>query len=92
MPEFHLARPDDARKNVVIVKIFQLPEGLGCVVSWPLPEPGLRPFNPTPSDPDSPSHALPYAQFLREHLGSERVVIDMDDEVEWQPNWGELVE
>ena len=92
MPEFYRARPSDAQRNVVVVKIFRLRDGLGCVVSWPLPEPGLRPFNPTPSDPETASHALPYAQFLREHLGAERVVIDLEDGVEWQPAWGSLLD
>ncbi|HEY0032946.1 MAG TPA: hypothetical protein VGB81_06745 [Devosia sp.] len=91
MPEFYRARPEDAMENVVVVKIFKLRDGLASVVSWALPEPGLRPFNPTASDPDTPSHALPYAQFLREHLGSSRVIVDLDEGVEWQPVWGALI-
>jgi hypothetical protein len=92
LTEFYRARPDDAARNVVVVKIFPLRDGLGCVVSWPLPEPGLRPFYPTPSDPETALHALPYAQFLREHLRAERVVIDLDESVVWEPAWGRLAD
>ena len=90
MPEYHLAAKELKNENVIIVAVFKLRDGLACVVSWAFPEPGLRPFNPTPSDPDAASHALPYAQFLREHLGALKVVVDLQDGVEWNPAWGTL--
>ena len=76
--------------HIVALRIFCLPEGLACVVSWPLPEPGMRVFSPTGSQPESVLDALPYAQFLSEHLGALRITVEMDDHVEWQPAWGEL--
>lgn len=92
MPEFKRAAPADAKDNVVVVKIFKLRDGTACVVSWPLPEPGLRSFNPTPSDPETVAHALPYAQFLQKHLGAAHVAVDMEDGVEWNDNWGRLID
>lgn len=90
MPVFFRHRPDDAGQHVVALRIFSLPEGLACVVTWPLPEPGLRVFSPTGDKPESLADALPYAQFLGEHLGALRVTVEMDEGVEWQPAWGEL--
>ena len=80
----------DARHNVIVVRIFKLPQGFACVVSWPLPEPGLRAFSPSTAEPEPLRVALPYAQFLREHVGAARVAIDLDDGIEWNPLWGEL--
>ena len=91
MPDYYRAVATEPLESVVLVKIFELPEGWGCVVSWLLPEPGLRTFSPTLSDPDAPSQALPYAQFLREHLGTDRVVVDLDDGAEWNTAWGTLL-
>ena len=36
--------------------------------------------------------ALPYAQFLLQHTGAARVMVELDDDVEWQDSWGVLVE
>ncbi len=92
MPEFSRATFRDMHEHVVMVKIFALPEGLACVVSWALPEPGLRTFNPTPSETESIRRALPYAQFLREHIGALRVAVGLDEGVEWNPVWGTLTD
>lgn len=77
---------------MISVRIFSLPEGLSCVVSWPLPEPGLRVFSPTATPPQGVAEALPYATFLSEHLAASRIAVEMDDDVTWDPCWGELVD
>ena len=91
MPDYYRATANEPLDNVVLAKISELPEGWRCVVSWLLPQPGLRTFNPTRSDPDAPGQALPYAQFLLDHLDADRVVVDLDDGVEWNPAWGALL-
>lgn len=92
MPIFYRHRPEDDRSNVIALRIFCLPEGIACIVSWPLPEPGLRAFSPTASQPEGLAEALPYAAFLAEHLGAMRITVEMDDDMQWQPAWGELRE
>ncbi len=89
MPVFYLHRAQDAQAGAVFVRIFALREGISCVVSWPLPEPGLRVFSPTPERPEMVDDALPYAQFLGETTGL-RVTVELDPGMEWQPAWGEL--
>ena len=91
MPDYYRAAANEPLDNVVLAKISELPEGCGCVVSWLLPKPGLRTFSPTLSEPDAASQALPYAQFLRDHFDADRVVVDLDDGVEWNPAWGALL-
>lgn len=61
------------------------------MVSWPLPEPGLRVFSPTLERTEMVDDALPYAQFLGETTGL-RVTVELDPGMEWQPAWGELRE
>lgn len=78
--------------NTIAVRIFSLPEGLSCVVSWPLPEPGLRVFSPTSTPPQGVAEALPYAKFLSDHLGAVRIAVELDEDVDWDPTWGELVD
>ena len=90
MPVFYRHHPHDAQSNIVTIRIFSLPEGLGCVVIWSRPEPGLRVFSPTLARPEGVEDALPYAQFLAEHLPATRVSVEMDEGMEWQPAWGEL--
>ncbi|MET3925842.1 hypothetical protein [Devosia sp. 2618] len=92
MPAFYRLRASDRLQDTIAVRIFALPNGLGGVVSWPLPTPGLRVFNPTESQPEGVLDALPYAQFLSEHLSVERITIEIDDDVMWHPSWGELLD
>ena len=92
MPVFYRHVPSSNEDNYIAVRIFSLPEGLSCVVSWPLPEPGLRVFSPTAKPPQGVSEALPYAAFLSNHLGATRIAVEMDEEVDWDPSWGELVD
>ena len=91
MPDYYREATSNSRENVVFAKIFRLREGLACVVSWASPEAGLRVFNPTADDPDTPSTALPYAHFVREHLMADKVVVEMEDSVEWNDAWGTLI-
>lgn len=70
--------------------MFILPTGTACIVSWSLPEPGLRVFSPEARRPEGVDECLPYALFLSAHLQASRVTIDMDDGIEWNSDWGEL--
>ena len=90
LPIFYRALARDARENVIAVRIFDLPEGRACVVSWPLPEPGLRAFSPSPSEPDGVRAALPYAVFLAERVDALRISVELDPGIEWDPGWGDL--
>ena len=90
MPVFYRHRDEHLPTNIIAVRIFALPEGIACVVSWPLPEPGLRVFSPSATKPEGMAEALPYAQFIAGHLGVPRITVEMDDGIEWQPAWGEL--
>ncbi|SFD00833.1 hypothetical protein [Devosia psychrophila] len=92
MPVFYRNIPTANQDNTIAVRIFCLPEGLSCVVSWPLPEPGLRIFSPTAKSPQGVDEALPYAKFLSDHLCAGRVAVELDEDVEWDPRWGELVD
>lgn len=92
LPLFYRHLPPANHENVIAVRIFSLPEGLSCVVSWPQPEPGLRVFSPTANPPQGVEEALPYAVFLSEHLETGRIAVEMDADVEWDPKWGELVD
>lgn len=92
MPLFYRHLPAGCHENVISVRIFSLPEGLSCVVSWPLPQPGLRVFSPTAKPPQGVAEALPYATFLSEHLEAGRVAVELDHDVDWDPAWGELVD
>jgi len=92
VPLFYRHVPPAKHENVIAVRIFSLPEGLSCVVSWPLPEPGLRVFSPTSNPPEGIEQALPYAVFLSAHLETGRIAVEMDDEIDWDPAWGELVD
>lgn len=92
MPVFYRHFPRSRHNNIIAVRIFTLPEGLSCVVSWHVPEPGLRVFSPTAMPPQGVAEALPYAQFLSDHLGAARIAVEVDDDVEWDPAWGELVD
>jgi len=89
MPVYYRHRAQDAQTGVVAVRVFALRDGWSCVVSWPLPEPGLRVFSPTPERPEMMADALPYAQFLSEATGLP-VTVELDPGMEWQPAWGEL--
>lgn len=92
MPLFYRNVPADSLAEIVVVRIFSLPEGLSCVVSWTLPEPGLRVFSPTSNPPQGVAEALPYAIFLSEHLGTARIAVEMDDDADWDSSWGELID
>lgn len=92
VPVFYRFVPPAVHDHVIAVRIFSLPEGLSCVVSWPLPEPGLRVFSPTAEQPQGVDEALPYAVFLSEHLDTPRIVVEIDDDIDWDPSWGELIE
>lgn len=61
------------------------------MVLWPHPKPGLKVFPPTVDQPEGVAMALPYALFLREHLGLDRIEVELEPGVDWQPAWGELV-
>ncbi|MGB3338448.1 MAG: hypothetical protein WBA73_14835 [Devosia sp.] len=89
MPVYYRHRALDAQTGVIAVRIFALPQGISCLVGWPLPEPGLRVFLPTAEKPEMQAEALPYAQFLGETTGL-RVTVELDPGMEWQPVWGEL--
>ena len=91
MPLYYRRRPQDEQAGTIAVRVFALREGISCVVSWPLPDPGLRVFSPTRERPEMVGDALPYAQFLSEFTGL-RVTIELDPGMEWQPAWGELRE
>ena len=92
MPPFYRQMASAIQDNTIAVRIFSLPEGLSCVVSWQLPEPGLRVFSPTSKPPQGVAEALPYAIFLSDHLGAARIAVEMDGDVEWDQGWGELVD
>ncbi|HEY8577452.1 MAG TPA: hypothetical protein VIL88_14085 [Devosia sp.] len=92
MPTFFRHLPRLQQDHAVALRIFSLPEGLSCVVSWRLPEPGLRVFSPKALPSRSVEEALPYAKYLCEHLGTCRIAVEIDDDVEWDPSWGELVD
>ena len=49
-------------------------------------------FSPTAKPPQGVDEALPYAKFLSDHLGAGRVAVELDEDVEWDPRWGELVD
>ena len=91
MPVFYRHIPTANQDNTIAVRIFSLPQGLSCVVSWPLPEPGLRVFSAASKPPLGVDEALPYAKFLSDHLGAGRIAVELDEDVNWDPNWGELV-
>ena len=91
MVVLYRTRSPEWRTGTVVVKVFALREGLSCVVSWGLPEPGLRTFSPTAARPETVAEALPYAQFLGEVHGLA-VVVELDDDVQWQDEWGQLRE
>ena len=86
---FYRHRSEDAQSGVIVVRIFALREGLSCVVSWSLPEPGLQVFSPTAAKPEAVADALPYALFISNTSGV-RVTVELDPGMEWQPAWGEL--
>lgn len=92
MPVFYRYAPPAKQESVIAVRIFSLPEGLSCVVSWPLPEPGLRVFSPMTDPPQGVAEALPYANFLSDHLETPRIVVEIDDDIPWDPAWGDLIE
>ena len=91
MPVYYRHRTEDPQDGVVAVRIFALQEGISCVVSWPLPEPGLRIFSPTVERPEATADALPYALFLS-NLSGLRVSVELDEGIDWQPAWGELLD
>ncbi|MBU1306591.1 MAG: hypothetical protein KKF33_13865 [Alphaproteobacteria bacterium] len=90
-PRFYRVQKNDPDSNAIAVRIFADQEGLVCVVSAPVPKWGLRVFTPTPSSPHAAIEALPYAQFLMSYLGAERVEVELDANVDWDADWGELV-
>ncbi|HEV7346306.1 MAG TPA: hypothetical protein VGN60_11820 [Devosia sp.] len=89
MPVFYRGRREDNPAGSILVRVFALPHGLSCVVSWPAPEPGLRVFSPTPSRPEMVADALPYALHLSERA-SLPVTVELEPGLDWQPEWGEL--
>lgn len=90
-PRFHCVQETNPDANAVAVRMFADRAGLVCVVSAPVPKWGLRVFTPTSLAPNAALEALPYAQFLMGFLNAERVDLQMDDDIDWRAEWGELV-
>ncbi|WP_137151552.1 hypothetical protein [Devosia sp. FKR38] len=90
-PRFYRVPKTSADSNAIAVRIFADRAGVVCVVSAPVPQWGLRVFTPTPISPDTALEALPYALFLMGFLNAERVEVQLDADVDWQADWGELV-
>ena len=90
MPLFYRRTCRDDHENVVSLYLFSLPAGIAAIVSWALPEPAMRVFSPSAARPEGMTEALPYAMFLCEHNDCDRVVVELDDGVAWNPAWGEL--
>lgn len=88
---FYRVQKTDPDCNAIAVRMFADRAGIVCVVSAPVPKWGLRVFTPTSSSPTAALEALPYAQFLMGFLNAERVVVQLDDDIDWLAEWGELV-
>ena len=91
MPEYHCASARDAHENVVSVRIFAVVCQLTAVVSWTLPEPGLRTFTPLMPG-DAVLEALHFAGAQAENAIAQRVVVTLEDELVWETAWGRLAE
>lgn len=92
VPIFYKHNSDDNDPNVIGLRIFALPEGRACIVSWNTPEPAMQAFVPNVERPDATAMAVPYALFLLQSLNAHRVTVELDPDMEWDAQWGELRE
>jgi len=92
VPVFYRRTDRDDHENVVALYIFRLPAGIAAIVSWALPEPAMRVFSPSAIQPEGMAEALPYAVFLCEHNHCLRVVVELEEGLDWDPHWGDLLE
>lgn len=92
MPIFYRYSSADDLQNVIGLRIFALPEGRACIVSWNTPEPAMQAFVPNLERPDATAMAVPYALFLMQSLNAHRVSVELDQDMEWDAQWGELCE
>lgn len=90
-PRFYRVQKIDPDCNAIALRMFADRAGLVCVVSAPLPQWGLRVFTPTSLSPKAALEALPYAQFLMGFLNAERVDVQLDADIDWHAEWGDLV-
>lgn len=92
LPTFYRHHSNDEIENVIGLRIFALPEGRACIVSWNAPEPAMQAFVPNQDRPDATAMAVPYALFLLDSLKAHRVSVELDEDLEWDETWGELVD
>lgn len=89
---FYRPTSTDDQQNVIGLRIFALPEGRACIVSWNTPEPAMQAFVPSVERPDATALAMPYALHLLKSLNAHRVAVELDEDMEWDAQWGELLE